>query len=257
MYKEKTMSKLYRLYKNICFAFWMYFNLRHLRPFHYKIKNYRDKGDDVNERVQILNSTTTWGGGIMKKYKINLKVTGVENIPEGPVVFVSNHQGYADIPVYGAAINMKQIGFVAKTSLGKIPVFGEWIRDIRSVFIERDDPRASLKTIEEGIDLLNRGFSLVIFPEGTRSKGPKMGEFKKGSLRLATKPGIPVVPVTLNGTYHVFEEKGHVQSGAEVTFYIHPAIETKDLSKLEANNLAEKVEEIVKTKLEELLEKQK
>ncbi|MDF3002178.1 MAG: 1-acyl-sn-glycerol-3-phosphate acyltransferase [Bacillota bacterium] len=246
------MKKIYRLYKNICFAFWMYFNLRHLRPFHFKIKNHRDAGDDLKEREQILNSTTTWGNGIVKKYKIELNVEGIENIPDGPVVFVSNHQGYADIPIYGAVISMKQIGFVAKNSLGKIPVFGEWIRDIRSIFIERDDPRSSLKTIEEGIGLLNRGFSLVIFPEGTRSKGPRMGDFKKGSLRLATKPGVPVVPVTLNGTYHVFEEKGHVQSGAKVDFFIHPAIETKELSKQEANNLAEKVEEIVKAKLEEL-----
>lgn len=244
--------KIYRLYKNICFAFWMYFNLRHLRPFHYKIKKYRDAGDDIKEREQILNSTATWGNGIMKKYQIDLKVTGLENIPEGPVVFVSNHQGYADIPVFGAAISMKQIGFVAKNTLGKIPVFGEWIRDIRSVFIERDDPRSSLKTIEEGIELLKRGFSLVIFPEGTRSRGAHMGEFKKGSLRLATKPGVPVVPVTLNGTYQVFEKNGYVTPGAKVDFFIHPAIETKDLSKQEANNLAEKVEEIIKTKLEEL-----
>ena len=246
------MKKLYKLYKNICFAIWMYFNLRHLRPFHYRIKGFRESGDYVKEREQILNSTATWGRGIMKKYKIKLTITGLENIPDGPVVFVSNHQGYADIPVYGAAISMKQIGFVAKTSLGKIPVFGEWIRDIRSVLIERDDPRSSLKTIEQGIEFLNQGFSLVIFPEGTRSRGPEMGEFKKGSLRLATKPGIPVVPVTLSGTYHVFEEKGHVQSGAKVEFYIHPAIETKELSKLEANNLAEKVEEIIQTKLAEL-----
>ena len=246
------MKKLYKLYKTICFAFWMYFNLRHLRHFHFSIKKYRDAGDLVKEREQILNSTTTWGSGIVKKYKIDLTVTGTENIPDGPVVFVSNHQGYADIPIFGAVITMKQIGFVAKTSLGKIPVFGEWIRDIRSVFIERDDPRASLKTIEEGIALLNQGFSLVIFPEGTRSKGPQTGEFKRGSLRLATKPGIPVVPVTLSGTYHVFEDKGYVHPGAKVEFCIHPAIETKELSKLEANNLAEKVEGIIQTKLEEL-----
>ena len=59
----------------------------------------------------------------MKKYKINLTVTGEENIPQGPVLFVSNHQGYADIPVFCAAIPEKQIGFVAKTSLGKNPGF--------------------------------------------------------------------------------------------------------------------------------------
>lgn len=250
--KKERGNYMKKLFKNICFAFWMYFNLRHLRSFHYKIKEFRDAGDAVKEREQILNATTTWGRGIEKKYKITLTVTGRENIPEGPVLFVSNHQGYADIPMFGAAITTKQIGFVAKVSLGKIPVFGEWIRDIRSIFIEREDPRSSLKTIEEGIALLNQGYSLVIFPEGTRSRGPWMGEFKKGSLRLATKSGIPVVPVTLNGTYHVFEEKGHVQSGAVIDFHIHPAIETKELPKSEANNLAEKVEEIIRTKLEEM-----
>ncbi|HHU16775.1 MAG: lysophospholipid acyltransferase family protein [Anaerovoracaceae bacterium] len=243
-----------KILKNISFGAWMYFNLRHLRSFHYNIKEFRDSGNLEKEREQILISTSTWGRGLMKKYKINLNVMGIENIPDGPVLFVSNHQGYADIPVYCAAITEKQIGFVAKSSLKKIPVFGEWIRDIRSIFIEREDPRSSLKTIEEGIALLNQGFSLVIFPEGTRSKGGQMGEFKKGSLRLATKPGIPVVPVTLNGTYRVYEELGYVQSGVSVDFFIHPAIETKTLLKSEANNLAEKVEKIVKTKLIELQE---
>lgn len=240
-----------KIFKNIGFAIWMYFNLRHLRPYHYKIKNFRDTGDYEKEREQILNSTSTWGLGIMKKYKIKLNISGLENVPEGPVVFVSNHQGYADIPVFCAVLAKKQIGFVAKTSLGRIPVFGEWIRDIRSVFIERDDPRSSLKTMEEGIEFLKKGFSLVIFPEGTRSKGPKPGEFRKGSLRLATKSGVPIVPVTLNGTYQVFEENGWVKSGAEADFHIHPAIGTKGLSKAETNSLAEKVESIILKKLEE------
>ncbi len=246
------MKKIYKTYKLICFAFWMYFNLRHLRYFHFRIKKYRDSGELEKEREQILNSTTTWGLGIMKKYKITLNVSGLENIPEGPVLFVSNHQGYADIPVFGAVITMKQIGFVAKNTLGKIPVFGEWIRDIRSVFIERDDARSSLKTMEEGTELLNKGFSLVIFPEGTRSRGPEPGEFKKGSLRLAIKSGVPIVPVTLDGSYHVFEKKGYVESGAFVDFHVHPPIETKGLSKAEQNGLAEKVETTIRTKLSEI-----
>lgn len=241
-----------KFFKLLSFGFWMYFNLRHLRHYHFKIKEYRDVGDYEKEREQITNSTSTWGRGIMEKYKITLNVGGEQNLPEGPVLFVSNHQGYADIPVFCAAITTKQFGFVAKTSLGKIPVFGEWIRDIRSIFIERDDPRSSLKTMQEGIDLINKGFSLVIFPEGTRSRGLKPGEFKKGSLRLATKAGVPVVPVTLNGTFRVFEENGYVKPGAKVDFYIHPAIETKGLSKAEQNELSEKVEEIIKTKLAEI-----
>lgn len=240
-----------KLFKNVCFFAWMYFNLKYLRKYHYYIKKFRDSGDSEAERVEILKATTTWGGGIMKKLNIKLNISGLENIPQGPVVFVSNHQGYGDIPVYGAAITTKQFGFIAKDDLAKIPVFGEWIRDIRSVFIERSDPRASLKAIEQGIELLNQGYSLVIFPEGTRSKGTNMGEFKKGSLRLATKPGVPVVPITINGTYKMFEEKGYTQP-ATVDFYIHPAIETKDLPKSESNNLAEKVEKIIKDKLYEM-----
>ena len=247
------MKNIYKTYKLICFGFWMYFNLRHLRPYHFHIKKYRDIDDYERERKQILNSTLAWGDHIMKKFKIDLKVTGLENIPEGPVLFVSNHQGYADIPVYCAAIREKQVGFVAKNTLGQIPVFGEWIRDIRSVFIERDDARSSLKTMEEGAELLRKGFSLVIYPEGTRSKGSAPGEFKKGALRLGIKAEVPIVPVTLNGTYHLYEELGYPKVGAIVQFHVHPAIETKGLSKAEANALPDKVEEIILTKLEELL----
>lgn len=245
-----------RIYKLLCFVFWMYFNLRHLRYLHFRIKQFRDSGEYEKEREQILNSTSAWGLEIMKKYNITLNVSGLENVPEGPVLFVSNHQGYADIPVFCAVVTMKQIGFVAKTSLGRIPVFGEWIRDIRSVFIERDDARSSLKTMEEGAELLNKGFSLVIYPEGTRSRGPKMGEFKKGSLRLGIKAGVPIVPVTLNGTYRVYELKGYPDPGATIDFHIHPAIETKGLSKAEASGLSEKIEGIIKAKLEEFQAKE-
>lgn len=239
-----------KLLKNLSFGAWIYFDLIRLREYKRNIKTSIETGDQETERENILMSTKTWGDDIMKKLKIDLHITGVENIPEGPVVFVSNHQGYGDIAVYCAAITNKQFGFVAKDDLAKIPYFGKWIQRIRSVFIERDDARASLKAIEEGIALLENGYSLVVFPEGTRSKGPEMGEFKKGSLRLATKPGVPVVPITLSGTYHIFEEKGYAQS-AKVEFYIHPAIETKNLSKPQANNLAATVEEIIRLKLDE------
>src|SRR5690606_26880627 len=123
----------------------------------------------------------------------------------------------------------------------KIPGFGNWIKDVRSVFIEREDARASLRAIEEGIGLIRQGFSLVIFPEGTRSRSDQMGEFKKGSLRLATRAGVPVVPVTLDGTYRAFEESGRIRPAA-IKVTIHKAIETRDLGKREAGELAEIVE---------------
>ncbi|WP_051280545.1 lysophospholipid acyltransferase family protein [Anaerovorax odorimutans] len=241
-----------KILKNIEYGIWMYWELISLAKYNKNIKKYRDLGDFDKERTEILKSTSKWGNDIVKKLGIQLTVTGLENIPKDrSVVFVSNHQGYGDIPIFGAAITNKQLGFVAKRSLGQLPLYGKWIQDIRSVFIERDDPRESLKAIDRGIELLKNGFSLGIFAEGTRSKGPEMGSFKKGSLRLATKPGVPVVPITLNGTWRIFEENGYA-SPAKVDFFIHPAIETKGMSKLEANNLSERVEKIIKTKLDEL-----
>ncbi len=241
-----------KIVRNIPFLIWFYRFLRTIKPIKENIKKYRDEGDHKKERAEILNAENAWGEALVKKVGITLNVTFKEPLPEGPVVFVSNHQSYWDIPVFFAVIRDKQFGFVAKDSLGKIPVFGSWIADIRSVFIKREDARASLRAIEEGIGLLKQGFSLVIFPEGTRGKGAKMAEFKKGSLRLATKAEVPVVPVTVNGTFRAFEEKGYV-CPAEMNVIVHPAIETKGMPRKEAADLAARVESIVREALPEAM----
>ena len=84
--------------------------------------------------------------------------------------------------------------------------------------------------MKEGIDLVKNGYNLAIFPEGTRSRGPKMGKFKAGSFKLATKAKAPIVPVSISGSYKCFEEKGYAQP-ATIKVMIHPPIETKDLSR--------------------------
>lgn len=166
----------------------------------------------------------------------------------GPVVYVSNHQSYADIIVHCAVLDTVQFGFIAKQNLADIPLYGQCIKDIRSVMMNRDDARESLKAIMEAIDLIKKGFSILIFPEGTRSKGHEMAHFKRGSLRLATKPGVPVIPITIDGTYKVYEESG-VISPAKVRYIIHPPIETAGMDRKEAADLAERTEEIVRSAL--------
>lgn len=217
------------------------------------IYKYRYLEDFDTERDYILKATSTWGRHIVDDLNINLNIIGKENIPEkGPVVFVANHQGYGDIPICCAALDKFQTGFIAKSSLCKLPLYGEWIKNIRSVMIDRDNPRDSLRSIETAINLIKQGFSMVVFPEGHRSKGSEMNEFKKGSLRLATKPGVPVIPISINGTYKLFEEKGYMQGNFKVDFLIHPSIETAGMSRPEASGLAQTVEEIIRKGLEEL-----
>jgi len=206
----------------------------------------RKTGDLEKERENILYCTSIWGKHILKTFDIKLNVTGKENLPDkGPVVFAANHQGFADIPVTCATFDKFQFSYIARDTLEKMPLYGKWIPLIRGVFIKRDSTRAALKTIDDGIALLEQGFSLLIFPEGTRKRSSKGGEFKKGSLRLATKPGVPVIPVSINGTYRVFEESGYIRNGMKVELVIHPPIETKGMDKATANNLAAEVEKII------------
>ena len=226
--------------------------LKYFNPYKKKIEAAKAAGDYEEERKNILAATSSWGPMIMDMFGCDLVVEGLENLPEeGPVVIVGNHQGYADIAAYFAAFRKFQFGFVAKKELAKIPLYGKWMPRIRSVFIERDDPRASLEAIKAGIDLIEKGFSLVIYPEGTRSKGPIPGPFMKGSLKLATKPGVPIVPVSMQGTYKMYEQTGVIRP-ATIRIIVHEPIETKGLSRQEERELNDRVEKIVKDGIREL-----
>ena len=219
--------------------------LKYFRPYRKKIEAARAAGDDVEERRLILGATSTWGPMMMDMFGCKLNVEGLDNLPEdGPVVLVGNHQGYADIAACFAAFTKFQFGFVAKEELAKIPLYGPWMPRIRSVFIKRNDPKSSLQTIKDGVELLNRGFSLIIFPEGTRAKCSTPGPFMKGSLKLATRAGVPIVPFSIDGTYRMFEETG-VLSPADIGIIIHQPIETKDLSREEERGLNDRIEKIV------------
>ncbi|MDR2131999.1 MAG: 1-acyl-sn-glycerol-3-phosphate acyltransferase [Clostridiales Family XIII bacterium] len=245
------LSVVWIALRNLPFVVWLFAELRRLRGFRRNIAKYRASGEEELERREILKATSLWGDDLARKLRVDLRVEGETRLPAGPVVFVSNHESYADIPLFCAVIREKQFGFIAKRELSRLPVFGKWIADIRSVFIKRGDARASLAAIEEGVELLRRGFSLVVFPEGTRGKGGPMRAFKKGSLRLATKPGVAVVPVTHTGCYGIFEESGVIRPGVRVRFCIHPAIETAGMSKREAAALTEVAEDVIRAKLTE------
>jgi 1-acyl-sn-glycerol-3-phosphate acyltransferase len=86
---------------------------------------------------------------------------------------------------------------------------------------------------------------MVIFPEGTRSKGKTMGVFKAGSLRIAIKANVPIVPVTINGSYKLMEENGFVIKPADVEVVISEPIETAGLTKEQTNELHEKVISVI------------
>lgn len=207
------------------------------------------EGKTEEEKALIYQLEQEWSHMVLDRFGWTVEVEGAENLPAaGPVVVISNHQSYVDIPAIFSIMPF-QLGFVAKAELDKIPVFNKWILRIRGLLIDRGDARASLRTIAEGVELVKQGFSMAIFPEGTRSRGPEMGEFKAGSLKLATKAGCPVLPITISGSYKLYEETGNVRENESLRLIVHPPVETAGLSRKELAELPDRIEEIIRAGL--------
>jgi 1-acyl-sn-glycerol-3-phosphate acyltransferase len=188
--------------------------------------------------------TGDWAMGRLRQTGAKVTVNGTENIPDGAVLFVSNHQSAFDIALFMALIR-KPKGFVAKVESRKVPLVTPWMEYMDCLFIDRDDMRQMAQTVVDGIKVLKNGHSLVIFPEGTRSKGGPVIEFKAGSFKLATKAKVPVVPVTIDGTFKIMEANKNRIKPADVTITIHSPIETAEMTRDEQTELPEKTRQII------------
>lgn len=222
----------------------------------YKIKYKMLRKKSIEEAERYLYSKTVeMSNFVLKKTKTTTKITGIENIPQGPCVFVSNHQGIFDGFLFFGFIN-KPIGFIAKKEIKKLPLISGWLEMLHTVFIDRENIRESVKAINAGVENVKSGYSMIIFPEGTRSLGGKMKEFKRGSMKLAFNAGVPVVPVTIEGTYRVLETGSQV-TGNKLYMVIHKPIGVTKLTKEEKSNFAETVHDIIETELNKILDENK
>jgi len=240
-----------KLFNNIFGLGYIAFTLSTLKEHKRKIEQYKREGKKEEEREVIADACHYWSGQIIKHYNTDIDIINPENLPEkGPVVYVCNHQSYADILTM-LNIVKHQTGFIAKEELKKIPVFAKWILRIRSLFIIRGDARESLKTIGEGADMIKDGYSLVIFPEGTRSRGDKMGKFKPGSLKLATKAKATIVPVTINGSYKMYEQTGKITKNTRIEVTVHEPVNTAEMDRKELAQLSDVIEETIRKAVHE------
>lgn len=225
--------------------FWLY--MFSTIPALIKVKKL-DRAKRFQEKDKIVHEEAKkWAKRIVQLTGSTVQVSGEEHIPkEGAVLFVSNHQGNFDIPVLIGYID-KPKAFISKIEIKKLPLIGSWMQVMNCIFMDRKDLRQQLRAINEGVELLKKGYSLVIFPEGTRSKSDQMNRFKPGSLKLAIKTGVPIVPVTIKGTYKIMENNrfGFLLKPAHVEVVISPAIYTNAYEKIDINELAHQLEETI------------
>lgn len=208
-------------------------------------------GDIAGRDAKIKELVPEWSNymiDLMGNHKATVTVVGKENIPQdSAVVFIANHQGYLDIPVLLGKSD-KQMGFISKAEILKVPILSTWMKMMQCVFLKRNSPKQSIAAMNKAVETVKQGYSLVIFPEGHRSKGGPVQKFKSGSFKLAFRSEAPIVPVTLDGTWHLFEEKGKPNPGdIKVTF--HPPISTKGLTREEQSKIPEQVQKIVESAL--------
>jgi 1-acyl-sn-glycerol-3-phosphate acyltransferase len=177
----------------------------------------------------MYHLSSGWARFILVVNGVSYTAYGKENIPEdrSGLIIVSNHQGSFDIPVYVSCLPFS-VGFISKHEMKKMPIISIWMVALDCLFINRKRLRESSKNINERLHQKDKN-PIFIFPEGTRSKGPEMGPFKPGSLKLLFQERADVLPVTINGSYKCMELHHNVKSGHVELFY-HPVLHSTDYS---------------------------
>jgi 1-acyl-sn-glycerol-3-phosphate acyltransferase len=187
-----------------------------------------------------------WSWLILATTGVSVDVKGLDRLEPGKTyIFVSNHQSIYDIPVVFSTLPY-QLRIIAKESLGNFPFLGWHLRRTGHLLVDRRNPdRAGI--LREWKALVDQGLSLIIFPEGTRSQTGRVGIFKAGSFLMAIEAGLPVVPLSVDGTRRVMRKSELTTRPGHATLVVHAPIETTGLTVSDARSLAQQVREVVTT----------
>lgn len=228
--------------------FWLYLAL--CLPASLFLKHLNAKGGTAKAHHYVSRIAKNWARRLLRLAGAQVSVTGEANLPQsGAYMVVANHQGYFDIPIMLSCVGAPR-GLIAKQELDRLPGIRTWMRHLHCLFVDRSSPRAGAQIILDGAKMLEDGHSLTIFPEGTRSKGGPMGEFKAGAFRIAARAGVPIVPVTISGSHHLLESNAHsLIRPAAVQVMIHPAVKTDGISRETLRALPSTVRDIIKSAL--------
>jgi 1-acyl-sn-glycerol-3-phosphate acyltransferase len=193
-----------------------------------------------------------WGRSILFVSRIKVSVRGLSDIDRSrSYIYMSNHQSNFDIPVLLGHLKV-QFRWLAKMELFKIPIFGHAMRKAGYISIDRNKRESAFESLKNATRKIKSGVSVLIFPEGTRSRDGKIRPFKKGGFIMAIDSGAAIVPIVISGTRSIMT-KGSLQiNPGKVSVVVYQPIQTSDYSRETKEALMESVRRVICDGLENI-----
>jgi len=184
-------------------------------------------------RVELLWTLSLWAAKTGYRLAgIRVRAVGRERLDGRAYLYMSNHVSNLDPPIITSLLD-RRISIITKQELFKIPLFGRAMRATGFVPIDRSNRRSAIEGIREAAHVLQTGMGMLVFPEGTRSRNGKLLPFKKGSFHLAMEAGVPVVPITIVGSYEAWPKGRMSMRKGEVVVKFHQPIDPHQFARKE------------------------
>ncbi|MDX1733790.1 MAG: lysophospholipid acyltransferase family protein, partial [Halioglobus sp.] len=192
-----------------------------------------------------------WGRGLVRAVPCRLRITGLEHIDPGtPYILVANHLSLMDIPIlYGwLPLDLK---WVMKTEVRRSPLIGSGTAMMGHIFVDRADHDAAIHELHVLEDNLQPGMSILVFPEGTRSRSGRLQAFKMGAFHMAVELQVPILPITIRGTNAILTPDTMDLNPGRAELIVHPPISRADVVASSPEALRDRAREIISSALHE------
>lgn len=206
----------------------------------------------IRGNVDTLWRMAMWGAHAgARLVGVRWQVIGCEKIdPAGTYIFMSNHTSNIDPPVLVPCLGQR-VFILAKKSLFKIPILGTAMRLAQVIPVDRSNRESAVESVRQAVQVLKSGLSLLVYPEGTRSRDGRLLPFKKGPFYLAVDSGTPIVPITIVGANDAWPKGKFVMRPVTIRIIFHDPIDPRGFRSRE--ELIEVVRQTIESGLPESL----
>ena len=208
--------------------------------------------------IALINDTSPWIERVIRGWSrawliasgTTIEYEGQENVdPSRSYVVVANHLSSLDIMACFLAVRIP-IRYLAKKELFRVPILAQGMRAVGIIEVDRDARSAIHSEVNrQAKQLIAKKRSLIIYAEGTRPRNGLMRPFKKGAFTMAIASGLPILPVSIHGTYEAFRPGRPWVRGGKVKVIVDPAIDTEGLTQADVGALRDRVQDLIASRV--------